>query len=293
MNETELKNSDILILSDQQEECDDLINLLTPRFGVPLSSLNPHQAALVLKSDKPGVLILAFQRVDFARKAERILQSALDGLKLYRPQRVLMCKASESEQAYDMYVEGLIDDFIADRPLYDPHRLRLSVSQALERRSYRLVSDDLLKVIERIDADMHGLDHFVEGLMASVDEQHHESIEMFHYLTRKVVNELEELHDGLSRRQHAEPVDNAGLARDTQRQDTLRETADWLVELRRDFRKSHESASAEVLARPADEPRVLLVDDDDFYRDVFVSMMQGSGYIVETADHGGTAIDLA
>jgi len=293
MNETERKNKDILILSDQQEECDDLINLLTPRFGVPLSSLNPHQAALLLKTDKPAVLILAFQRVDFARKAERILQSALDGLKLYRPQRVLMCKASESEQAYDLYAEGLIDDFIADRPLYDPHRLRLSVSQALERRSYRLVSDDLLKVIERIDADMHGLDHFVEGLMESVDKEHHESIEMFHYLTRKVVNELEVLHDGLSRRQHAEPADNAGLAHDTTHQDTLRETADWLVELRRDFRKSHVSAGAEVVARPPDESRVLLVDDDDFYRDVFVSMMQGSGYIVETADHGGTAIDLA
>jgi CheY-like chemotaxis protein len=287
-------NPDILILSDQQDEIDDLVNLLAPRFGVPRSSLNAHDAARIIKEIKPGVVIFAFQRVGDVPAAQDVLNTVLRDLKLYKPQRLLMCKASESEQAYALYSNGLIDDFIADRPLYDPNRLRLSVSQALERRQYRLVSSDLLKVIERIDADMLGLDQFVSRLIESVDEKHHESIEMFHYLTHKVVSELADLHDGLVQRQQVGESGGRTTGDDsTPRDDGLNKTADWLVELSRDYKKSHSEPRMAPPELQKTGIRVLLVDDDDFYRDVFVSMMQGSGFDIETADHGGTAIDMA
>jgi CheY-like chemotaxis protein len=93
------------------------------------------------------------------------------------------------------------------------------------------------------------------------------------------------------------------------------------VGLSRDYKKSHAEGGSDMPEAKPDSPkrpqaetsqqprsqlhptppaddvatgkRVLVVDDDDFYRDVFVSMMQGSGFDIETADHGGTAIDLA
>jgi CheY-like chemotaxis protein len=321
MNIDQTTNNDLLLVSDQKEELDDLVHLLKSRFGQPLTTLSLNEAVRIIKQDKPGVVIFAFRHVDAVRQAQPIFESALATLKLYRPQRVLMCKASESAQAFALYSDGLIDDFIADRPLYDPNRLHLSIAQALERRQYRLVSNDLIKVIENIDNDMHGLDRFVARLMETVDAEHHESIEMFHFLTRKMVHELEELHDGISRRQKEarayDPADDDAALDNG----NLNQTADWLVGLSRDYKKSHAEGGSDMPEAKPDSPkrpqaetsqqprsqlhptppaddvatgkRVLVVDDDDFYRDVFVSMMQGSGFDIETADHGGTAIDLA
>lgn len=38
--------------------------------------------------------------------------------------------------------------------------------------------------------------------------------------------------------------------------------------------------------------RILVMDDEDFIRDVARSMLQGLGYTVETASHGAEALDM-
>lgn len=67
---------------------------------------------------------------------------------------LLLCRGQESEEAYELCKNGIMNDYVADRPMFDPFRLRLSVKQALEfhrnEQNLFLISQQ----IDKISGDM-------------------------------------------------------------------------------------------------------------------------------------------
>jgi len=154
-------NKCVLIVSDSTDELSDLQQLLVVDVGSCLKTDSELEGLRLFNENHPSVLIFAFQTVEKAEHFYLSLYQHNDQLRAVPHQTLLLCKSNESSKAYQLCKSGTFDDYVADRPLYDPFRLRLSVLQALNRRSQERYSYLLDDQIEKVTDRLHEVDQFI------------------------------------------------------------------------------------------------------------------------------------
>ena len=295
-------NEQILIVSDSIDEIKDVQHLLAEDFGSLLKADSESEGLHLFKTRHPLLLILAFQDIE---KAEHFY------LSLYRHdnnmyetphQTLLLCKNSESERAYQLCTGGTFDDFVADRPLYEPYRLRLSVSQALKRRSQEQYAYLLNNQLEKITLGLHKFDHFIGGELTTGSKQNREAISRFHYFTKKLATDLEQLEEDLLKKTSESGLPNTNkknlknqfnqfrknsLKKGSQRViEQLDVSGSWLNGLNDGYKEY-----AETFPKKNNTAHVMLIDDDEFYRDTLIAMLEEEGVNIVGLADGKAAID--
>lgn len=104
------------------------VRALAAGSGLRIETFDTVAAAARRYADAPPALLL-FAHLDLAL-AER------DFLEFYRTApgfaggdhpSILLCKGQDADTAYDLVKRGVFDDYVVFRPLYDPHRLAMSI----------------------------------------------------------------------------------------------------------------------------------------------------------------------
>ena len=290
----------ILIVSDSADELTDLQHLFDMDFGRCLKADSESEGLRLFNENHPMVLILAFQKIEKAEHFYLSLYRHYSQIHAVPHQTLLLCKSSESSQAYQLCRSGTFDDYISDRPLYDPFRLRLSVVQALTRRSQEWYSYLLNDQIENIADGLQQFDQFVSSKLKSGNGQQQETIRTFQHFTQNLASALKQLEKNLIGDSLPE-MDKKNLSHqfDRLREDSLQreslnvveqlnKTSNWMEELNNGYKDK--IGKVQQNSESIQTHQIMLVDDDEFYRDMLTTMLQEADMHVLAIGDGRTAL---
>ena len=289
----------ILIVSDTAEELDDVKHILTSEFGEVLKANNANDGLKLFREQQPHVLVLAFQDIAGSEAFYLSIFNQDPDEHIVPHHSLVLCRNKESGTAYELCKKGMFDDYVADRPLYDPFRLRLSLLQAITRISQ---DDQIRDQHQRLESINNGIQEFkqeIRQILTSRDGKHGETVQAF----RSFIESLSKDLDGLEQRLASDKaiangasVDKQGLHdqfdrfhRDAVVQGSKR-VSDHLSEtdnLQQTF--DHTFGSHVKLGHEAIQ--VMLVDDDEFYREAIAVILEENGISTEGIEDGKAALD--
>lgn len=237
------------------------VRSLAADSGLRIEAFDTVTAAARRYADAPPALLL-FAHLDLAL-AERAF------LELYRTApgfaggdhpSILLCKGQDADTAYDLVKRGVFDDYVVFRPLYDPHRLAMSIRHLTGARRH----EDQAAAARRLLA----------GTQASANE----------------------LHGALARHMEASEAVAADLAAarrrlgaETPALQPLLDAACAPAERRLAASSAEARAMAAAVAPKLAEAgawlqqqaqRLAVVDDDPVYLKVLTHMLESAGYEV-------------
>ncbi len=259
----------ILIVSDTDDEVRTVRELLEHDYPDLLSANNEETGLQLFREHKPVLLVLVFKELEKAERFYLMLYRQCPTIQEIPHQTLLLCKSNESEAAFSLCRNGTLDDYLINRPLHDPYRLRLAVHQAQERQAGQSQSVSTHRQLSHIGTDLRHLDSFVSKALTGGQSLHAETLTAFREFSSRLSQEID--------RFEASKVGNK-----------LQEAQHWMDQFGTGYRKQSEHLVEQSFPPPQAE--VLLVDDDDMYREMLATMMEEVNFHVTHADCGTAAL---
>jgi len=289
----------ILVVSDTSEELDDIAHLLASDFGAILKADNASDGVTLFREHQPHLLVIAFQDILSSEEFYLSIYHQDSEQYVFPHHSLLLCRNKESQTAYELCKKGMFDDYVADRPLHDPFRLRLSVVQALTRIS----QDDQLRAQQaRLEQVNDGLKVFKKEyrqILTSSDGKHHETVQAFRNFIESLTSELDTLEEriasGSAATNAATPDGQAMHGQfDRFRQNTLlhgsKRVSDHLSGTL-DLQTRFDQAFDRHVQQAPESVQVMLIDDDEFYREAIAVILDENGIQSEGIEDGKTALE--
>ncbi len=263
----------ILLVSDSLDEIKDVSYILRKDFTKYISHCFENEALENLKNLKPDLVILAFKQIEYSERIlEQIQRNCAPGS---QPYLLLLCTQLESPAAYELYRQDHVDYFLADRPLVDPFTLITAVTHAFKHRSLR----------DELNHELGALNHFVMKMFDSGSQSFNGATGQIKALNENLSQELSQIQRNLLEAGEKGVLNAKLITSELARfqEDKLSsqaETVESLVNEQKTWLKELKTGYSEHLQEIELDPKnpepviVLLVDDDDFYRDT-LSMMLG------------------
>jgi CheY-like chemotaxis protein len=216
----------------------------------------------------------------------------------------LLCKSNESEAAFSLCRNGTLDDYLVNRPMHDPYRLRLAVLHAQVRYAKRSQSVSLNRQLSHIGSDLRHLDSFVNKTLSSGQANHAESLQSFRDFASRFTQELDQFavrmsdsltadstklmgYDGLC--EQFDKLRNERIVPDARQvENQLQKSQQWINQFEDGLHEQLDQLGKQEFPLP--QPEILLVDDDDFYREMLGTMLEEVGFRVSMADGGEVAL---
>lgn len=298
------KNNEILLVSDSRDELENIQSLLRFEFGILLQTNTEKQAISMFKQYHPSLLILAFEHVNDAERFYLSLYQHDENIATAPHKTLILCRGQESKLAYELCANGIMDDYVADRPMFDPYRLRLSVSQAIKSHGSDRSSYWLAKQLDKAVKDLKKMQSFIQVKLISGGNVHQNTIDIFNSFSSKLANDLKALESNVSPLFSKSNNDNTGseavggffnqfydqtISSGTHKVvEQIKDEGHWHKEIAKETKVQLDSALEE---HNKEKPlEVMLVDDDDMYREIMTSMLGGENIHVLGISDGRAAI---
>lgn len=294
----------ILIVSDDAEEVRVVRELLQRDFA-NLTSADNEEAGLHLFQEKlPAVLVLVFQEMVRSERFYLMLYRQCETIREIPHQTLLLCKSNESEAAFSLCRNRTFDDYLINRPMHDPYRLRLAVHQALMRQSWRSDSASVQRQLSHIGSDLRNLDSFVNKALEGGQVHQAESIRAFREFAGRLTRELDQFERHMNNATQggaAKAIESSGLRKQfdelrrehvepevKQVEGKLQDAQQWAKQFDQDYRDHAVRVSSHDF--PQAQPEVMLVDDDEMYREMLGVMLEEVHVRVSLASSGEAAL---
>ena len=253
----------VLAVANVYDELTPLVESLTTVVGKFDVTTDEDRALQLLERPGPRIVALAFVSLDmslvfYLRALKRVSsEHALEW------QTILFCDRTEARRAYDLCREGVIDDYLVTRPLYDAWQLAVAVKHARERLTLKhWVRDVTAESTER-----KSLQKCVDDLEAAAsDESPHNS---------RLQRALADVRLAMS-----------DLSGQLQQGARLVEPSDATSEAMARLNASSAASMTSDADAASSADTVLLIDDDEFTRMMVCRTLEAGGYRVITAEDG-------
>lgn len=302
---SEKPNRSIIIASDSDDELQAVRELLPKDIGDCWSVNNIPEVIRLFTEKRPNILILSFQKINDAEAFYLTLFRQCPKILEIEHQALVLCKSAEAERAFDLCRKGGIDDYVVNRPLYDPFRLQLSIYQALERQNAKQQLTSVERNFSGAGSDLRNLDERMSRSLESGKEKHQEALHSFQKFISTVEANLNQIEKNLGKPKRDgvdKTFESAGLRDQFNqfRQDNLKpgllDTEKRLQDSNNAWQSLCEdySTQIETLKKadfPLPSPEIMVVDDDDFFREMLGDMLEEAGFRVDMAEDGQVALD--
>ena len=253
----------ILVVSDTAKEVADIKYLLSAHFEHVRFSIDEEEVLEHLGQLLPDVLILAFTRIEQAEQFYLRLYRSKSVMSGHFHQTILLCTSRESRKAFQLCRTGIFDEYVVDRPLYDPQRITLSIEQAMSRLS---IQRQVASLQEKLRKSKQGVSPFETTMFERIsvcNNQHQNMKELVDHIASDL---------GIQGGQLKDKVEGA---------------CQTLGEIHSEFAHHIETSSLNGQMKT-----IMLVDDDEFYREQIIGILAQEGYQILEADNGAAALNL-
>jgi CheY-like chemotaxis protein len=300
------KNDPILIVGDSDEELDEVKMHLDIGYSKIYSTTDEEVATSLFEEKRPALLMLDFSTLEDAERFYLQLFHNCEHIYEIPHQTTVFVTRRELDQAYELCRREIFNDFVITRPLISEHRMRLSVAQALEKRSLRLgiqhgqiLLKRLAGQIEHMRNDFQGLLQQSEGLR---DKNRIGNQSLFNSIEQRL-NVFRDSLMGPSMHSIVNVLDPAALTKQfeqLQRSDLQAELEQhhgkmdealsaWTSNLESNLHLLEQAANT-VREQQKQEPTILLIDDDAMQRQMLGDILEEAGYVVQTAASGAEGL---
>ena len=265
---------EILLVSNSSEELADIQYILDADFPHLTTALGEELGIEKFSELQPAVLVLGFREIEQAEEFYLMLHSKYPQAGDQLHQTLLLCTSRETRKAYQLCAAGIFDDYLVDRPLNDPQKIRLSLEQILTKRE-----------VERELSALHRQNREVSRGVSALDREHQKQLVAVVAHHTQCHQQFDEMRVELQRylQQHAdEKLERAVEAVER----AVSQVADELSAIEGSY-----SNHLQSLQHQPDATTILLVDDDDFYREEIAGMLERSGYNILEVDSGVAALN--
>lgn len=299
----------ILVASDNPSDAALVKKLLTQEFEQVFLSINPDLAVKDFESYAPDVLVLAFNTLGKAERYYLGLYRLSSKIHLHPHHTVILCNKDEVRQAYEACRKQYFDDYILFWPMTnDAPRLLMTVHHSLR---------DLTAISEGgpSAAEFAAQARRLAELGSMLDQQivqGGQRIEVANRAMEQAEQEIGAALDGFSSKLvHgnlpgvSRIKDVTGLEQEIRRlkQDEIgqrfRSVAEsvqpikqWADEFRKGCEPHIESAHTLNVMAEAIRPMILVVDDDDFQRNIIITLLASENYRLVFAGGGIEALNI-
>ncbi|WP_296054993.1 response regulator [uncultured Amphritea sp.] len=281
----------ILLVGSSSDEIRDVCHILRKEYTRYISSVFEHEAVENIKRLKPDLIMVASSTITMAEDVIADIKRRIPAEQL--PYTLLLCTIKESSRAYQLYRNGIIDYFVADRPLYDPYSVVAAVTQALNHTNS----------VKRISQEFGNLNKYFTDTLNSGNDKLHETAKTSEQVTRFIFDELNNLKTQLNAAGRETGILDTRYV--NQQLTSLQETklhptknhllkvfeqqSEWLNE----FRQGYTDKVVQMQIQPDDNTtiQVLLVDDDEFYREALETMFEDTHLKIEGVGSGKQALE--
>lgn len=281
----------ILLVGSSSDEIRDVCHILRKEYTRYISSVFEHEAVENIKRLKPDLIMVASSTITMAEDVIADIKRRIPAEQL--PYTLLLCTIKESSRAYQLYRNGIIDYFVADRPLYDPYSVVAAVTQALNHTNS----------VKRISQEFGNLNKYFTDTLNSGNDKLHETAKTSEQVTRFIFDELNNLKTQLNAAGRETGILDTRYV--NQQLTSLQETklhptknhllkvfeqqSEWLNE----FRQGYDDKVVQMQIQPDDNTtiQVLLVDDDEFYREALATMFEDTHLKIEGVGSGKQALE--
>jgi len=300
---TALHNPVILVASDnkstseiiqtQLSEFDDLI--------IP-DELDALQQAY--RQHNPQIIILGFDNLDKCEQVyDRLYPRDQEQNPAQKPHRVIaLCNKREVKRAYDLCNSDRFTDYIVFWPLtYDPYRLAMSVHQSMTdlRHNHNAQENDrvlvrqqqnlgkLQQVFVDQDAQGRGYGRQVDTQLAGLIHLLTETLNHYDHLVHRV---LDQQAAGAAQLPSAQAFSSVrgGIEHSVASFREIRTLSHRFLE---SLDRMKEETGTLLINRRIHNGHVLVVDDDDFQRQVLSSILTSEHYSLSFATSGEAALE--
>lgn len=296
-------NSGILIVTDVADEVHVLRGILTTDMGQYWCVESDEDGIRLFMQKRPALLILSYRDVTSAERFFLMLHRQCPDIHLLNYQCLVFCTNKDAEAAFKLCRDEVIDDYLVDRPLFDPFRLRLSIHQALELASLKQQSSALKCKLGDTGKDLRQLDDHMGRTLSTGRELQQESIRAFHAFTSKMSDDLAQFEAGLLE----SSITGTALAPDVLQQ-KLKKLPRAYLEMQ-ELHISKKMHDAEILIKqietdfkqqisalqkgdfPQSRPEIMVVDDEDIYRELILDVLEEAGFRTTGVESGKIALE--
>ena len=297
-----------IILFSKAPELERVVQKLLCELSIKVDIAHSGTAvANCFKANDARILLICFDSLvqGMDAYAELFNENSALGHKSHRA--IAICRQSEAASAVAYCLEQTMDDYYIVDSAVDPDRLQLIIGKSVNElkmegdyfncTSYLSVLKEQSKILDNY---VHDGFNECQSIIDFSNTSYSKLIQVFDRNLAGVISDISQ-DDAI---QHLH-----GLTELSQRLATLR--LDFLAKpaeiLHTDLNKYHSSWADEKfkhysrLSRKVHVPpsiakslttgKVLIVDDDELYRDILVAMLEAEGYIVLTAESGEQALE--
>ena len=297
----------LLIVGRDGELEEDVTKLLGDEFkGYELSEDNIKAIELFVEF-KPHLLLLINSKLEKSEEFYLEMFRNLDQSKIPMHKSIVTCKQADSSVAYDLCRRHIFDDYVIVKPLFDPHRLRMSLVLAFDRLMQGSASD-------RISQNFAGTNQVLNDLMNVLNETAKRSDDIKSATDADYQNLMTQVFSDFDRLQsHLINDDLKDIVEIRDPEKLVKEFEQFKQsQLKSQFEKSQQKIdtrlegfsndiSSECKAREervtdltrkinAVSAKILLVDDDEMYLSVLEKILETAGYQVISALEGAQGL---
>lgn len=301
----------VIVLCDEPSELAGVIEILSSQVNEFRTLTYQQDAEEVIVKTQPSIIIIARETV--AKSIESYKAFAQEEILNYPHENILLCENKESGIAFRCCTKGLFNDYFIYKPMYENYRFKMILHNALNRTNdvsdvYKLREEHFGRIDEKLKAliddaaDYHTkATDTLENARKSLDEQ-----KGLNQIQDQLLSELKSAHitpliDSLES-QLKESIDVL-QTRLKDKRFSIAELAALLTE--NDVSKPAQQIKAEQQARKHEDNlfanqqtedthpvKVLIVEDNEFYREMVSRVLIDVGYQVTSVGTGLEAIKL-
>ncbi|WP_126445152.1 response regulator [Sulfuricystis multivorans] len=221
----------------------------------------------------PALLLFAHVDLALAERAFLELFRTAPGFAGGDHPSILLCRGQDADLAYDLVRRGVFDDYVVFRPLYDPHRLAISIRHLTGARRGE---DQAAAARRQLAAAQTGASALHGALTRQAQASEAVAADLA-AARQRLVAAAPELHPVIEAA--CSPAERRLVASSAEARNTAAAVAPQLSQ-----------AAAWLAQQPQ---RLVVVDDDPVYLKVLASMLESAGYEVRAfTDPQGALVAL-
>lgn len=273
MKDPAFKDAFILVACDKRSDAEMVQELLAIHFDNVSTSTDEDRQVSDFDHHPPEVLVLAFDTLDKAQRYSLGLYRMSRKIHQHSYRAIALCSKDEVKRAFTLCGTGHFDDYVLFWPLsHDSYRLPMSVTIALRGLAAQRAGKPSAAEFATQARSLAGMETTLDGQLSEGGRRIEASA--------RIVAQAQAAAGphGAEERMHS-------LAQ------TIDSVAQWSREFKQPLQPHLDTARSLVELASQVTPAVLVVDDDQFQRDVIGAILKSEKYRVTFAANGLEALN--
>ncbi|GEK09633.1 response regulator [Pseudoalteromonas peptidolytica] len=301
----------VIIICDDPAELTGVVDIVASQVKEYRTFTSYKEVAELLSEAPPGVIVIARKTV--AKSVEIYSLLAKHGLLNYAHENILLCENKESGIAFRCCMKGIFTDYFVYKPMYENYRFRMILHNALVRTEgksevakireehFGRIDDNLKQLIDDAAAYHQKADETLQNARRSLDNEKGinkvqddllEELKQKHLspLLDELEQQLSESVHELTRRLKDKQFSIAELTALLTEKDnsTHAQTAQHVSPVGNNGEL--DITEPKSIAAKQEEIKIMVVEDNEIYREMIAKILRDEGYKVESVTSGLSAI---